>query len=84
MNTEGYKSNIPFCALLGAAGARNICVGFTDVTRESLRIMSCKCYAQNLRTMCIMYPAYIMQMLRTPAARGARNKGCYVYRVGKI
>jgi hypothetical protein len=40
------------------------------------RIMSRKCYAQNSRTMCVMWPAYIMQMLRAPAARGACNKGC--------
>jgi hypothetical protein len=33
-------------------------------------------FAQNLRTMCVMYPR-VMKMLRAPAARGARNEGCY-------
>jgi hypothetical protein len=45
----------------------------------NLAHMSGKCYAQNVHTMCVMSPAYIMQMLRAPAARGAGNKGCYVW-----
>jgi hypothetical protein len=51
-----------------AAGARNICVGFADVTRASgvnPAHLSRKCYAQNSRTMCVkLYVALVMQMLR--------------------
>jgi hypothetical protein len=41
--------------------------------------MSRKCYVQNLLTMYVRQPAYIMQMLSAPAARGACNKGSYFW-----
>jgi hypothetical protein len=78
--TEGSKSNIPCRALL-ALFARNIALDsrMTHIRRESGT--SRKWYAQNLRTMCVSHVARvsIMQMLRAPVARGARNKGCYFW-----
>jgi hypothetical protein len=54
-----------------AAGVRNICVGFVDVTRIwRLAHMSRKCYAQNLRIRCASCSPRIMQMLRAPAQQG--------------
>jgi hypothetical protein len=65
--TDGSKSNIPCCA----AGARIICVGFANVAR--IRRESGAYVTQMLRAK--LGYAY-MQMLRTPTAGGARNKGC--------
>jgi hypothetical protein len=42
----------PFLGAPRAAGARNICIGFADVTRIRRESGARKCYAHNLRTMC--------------------------------
>jgi hypothetical protein len=59
--------------------ARNICVGFADVTGASGVNLAyiCHAYAQNSRTMCVI-ARVIMQMLRAPAARGL-DPLVYVY-----
>jgi hypothetical protein len=74
---RGVQKLHPLLRAPRAAGARNICVGFADVTRASGENLAH--VTQNSRTMCVMSPAYIMQILRAPAARGARNKGCYFW-----
>jgi hypothetical protein len=55
----------------------NICVGFADVTR--IRRESGAYVMQMLRAKFASCNQSVMQMLRSPAARGTRNKGCYFW-----
>jgi hypothetical protein len=80
--TEGSKSNIPCCALLPAAVARNICMMYADYivhdahrTRICVTCDICAKFTPDAR----VASANPTQMLRAPAAWGARNKGCYFW-----
>jgi hypothetical protein len=76
-----YDSYVVTLGWLEWHGLSNFCiyvadvVGFADVTRASIRRESGAYVTQMLRSKF----TYIMQMLRAPAARGARNKGCYFW-----
>jgi hypothetical protein len=81
MTYRGVQNNIPCCTLLG----RPVNATFA-VIRGRRGLHDAHRYANFARNICVTYapdtPVRITsanptQMLRAPAARGARNKGCY-------